>query len=263
MSASIDDLILELKERLDKFPGTFERTPRLSGKFHPLLEGDVLSEVLEGPASNIAPLIDHTILKPEAKPEDVRKVCSEAMEYKFASVCVNPIYVPVAAEALAGSGVPIASVVGFPLGATSAEAIAAETEYAQKSGATEIDMVLPIGLLKAGEFGAVYENIASVVEAAKDAAVKVIIETCLLDTSEKIAACLLSLKADAEFVKTSTGFSTGGATVEDVSLMRKVVGTHAGVKASGGVRTAQDARAMIKAGANRIGASASVAIVNG
>ncbi|HDR4422720.1 TPA: deoxyribose-phosphate aldolase [Bacillus cereus] len=211
---------------------------------------------------NIAKLIDHTILKANTTKEDVMKVIEEAKEYKFASVCINPTWVKLAAEELAGHGVDVCTVIGFPLGASTTETKAFETKDAIAKGATEVDMVINVGALKDGDNEFVEKDIYEVVQAAKGKAlVKVIIETCLLTDEEKVRACELSVKAGADFVKTSTGFSNGGATAEDIALMRKTVGPNVGVKASGGVRTREDADKMVAAGASRVGASASVAIV--
>jgi deoxyribose-phosphate aldolase len=213
--------------------------------------------------ADLAPYIDHTLLKPEATREDVARVAREAVEHGFATVCVNSSHVATVAGILAGSrSVPIA-VVGFPLGAALTSAKAFEAREAIAAGAREIDMVVHVGALKARDYSLVLEDIARVVEASRPYPVKVILETSLLSQDEKIAACVLSKAAGAAFVKTSTGFSTGGATVEDVALMRQVVGEDVGVKASGGIRSAEDALKMIQAGANRLGASASVAIVSG
>jgi len=211
----------------------------------------------------IASLIDHTLLKPDATAADIRKVCAEARTYEFASVCVNPYWVPVVAAELAGSAVKVCTVVGFPLGASATAIKVAETEAAVRAGAQEIDMVVNIGELRGGNFDAVGKDIRAVVEAAHrgGAIVKVILETALLDDEQKTRACELSKAAGAEFVKTSTGFSTHGATVQDVALMRRVVGGEMGVKASGGIRTLEDFRKMVAAGATRVGASASVKIV--
>ena len=210
----------------------------------------------------LAGWIDHTLLKPDATAEQVKKLCGEAREHQFATVCVNPVYVPLARGLLAGSQVGICSVVGFPLGATYAETKAAETLRAVELGATEIDTVINIGALKSEAFEMAYHDVLAVVEAAKGRAhVKVILEMCFLTRPEKIIGCLLSKAAGADFVKTSTGFGPSGATVEDVELMRRVVGASVGVKAAGGIRTLKDARAMIAAGANRLGASASVSIL--
>ncbi len=212
---------------------------------------------------SIAALIDHTLLKPEATAADIRKVCEEARKYGFASVCVNSYWVPVVAHELVGSPVKVCSVVGFPLGASATSSKVEETQIAVKEGAEEIDMVLNIGELRAGNHRVVEDDIRAVVSAAHatGAIVKVILETCLLDESQKITACRLAKNAQADFVKTSTGFSTGGATIEDVALMRREVGPHMGVKASGGVRTLEDLQKMVAAGASRIGASASVKII--
>ena len=211
---------------------------------------------------NIAKLIDHTILKANTTKEDVMKVIEEAKEYKFASVCINPTWVKLAADELDGHDVDVCTVIGFPLGASTTETKAFETKDAIAKGATEVDMVINVGALKDGDNELVEKDIYEVVQAAKGKAlVKVIIETCLLTDEEKVRACELSVKAGADFVKTSTGFSTGGATAEDIALMRKTVGPNVGVKASGGVRTREDADKMVAAGASRVGASASVAIV--
>jgi deoxyribose-phosphate aldolase len=212
----------------------------------------------------IANMIDHTLLKPDAKENEIIKLIEEAKEYHFASVCINPYWVPLAAARLQGSGVKVCTVIGFPLGSTTTEVKVFETQDAIHNGAQEIDMVINIGLLKSGEVAKVEADIKAVADAThnKNALLKVIIETCLLTEEEKILACQLAIKAGADFVKTSTGFSTGGATVEDVSLMRKVVGDKVGVKASGGVRNKADFEKMVEAGANRIGASSGVKIVN-
>jgi len=212
----------------------------------------------------IARFIDHTILKPDATEEEVRKLCLEAREYEFASVCVNPSYVPQAAAILSGSPVRITTVIGFPLGATTPTAKAIETRDAIANGADEIDMVINIGALKSGNDELVRKDIQGVVDASKGKAiVKVILETALLTNEEKVRGCLISKMAGANFVKTSTGFGPGGATVEDIALMRSTVGPEMGIKASGGIRDFKTAKAMVDAGATRIGASASVAIVKG
>jgi deoxyribose-phosphate aldolase len=214
-------------------------------------------------SADIAPYIDHTLLKPEASRDEVLKLAQEARKYGFATVCVNSVNVALAARVLAGSKtVPIA-VVGFPLGAALPSAKAFEAREAIRCGAKEIDMVINIGALKAKDYALVMKDISMVVEASRPHPVKVILETSQLNHEEKIAGCVLSKAAGAAFVKTSTGFSSGGATAEDVALMRKVVGDDVGVKASGGVRSAEDAMKMFQAGANRIGASASVAIITG
>ncbi|HEL1581384.1 deoxyribose-phosphate aldolase [Streptococcus suis] len=207
--------------------------------------------------------IDHTILKPETTREQVEKILAEAKEYDFASVCVNPTWVALAAESLKDSDVKVCTVIGFPLGANTPAVKAFETKDAISNGADEIDMVINIGALKTGNYDLVLEDIKAVVAASGDKLVKVIIEACLLTDDEKVKACQLSQEAGADYVKTSTGFSTGGATVADVALMRKTVGPDMGVKASGGARSYEDAIAFIEAGASRIGASSGVAIMNG
>jgi deoxyribose-phosphate aldolase len=212
---------------------------------------------------DMAKLIDHTLLKPEATREEVVKLCEEAKKHRFASVCVNTTWVPLCKAMLAGTDVMVCAVVGFPLGAMSPTAKAYEARDAVRAGAKEIDMVINIGALKSRDYETVFEDICRVVKAAAPAGVKVILETSSLDHDQKVIGCTLSKLAGAAFVKTSTGFAKGGATVEDVALMRAVVGSDVGVKASGGVRTAEDVIKMAQAGANRIGASASVAIVTG
>ena len=214
-------------------------------------------------SSAIAALIDHTLLRPEATAEEIRNVCREARKYGFASVCANPYWVPLVAAELAGSNVKVCTVIGFPLGASMTAAKVAETEAAISAGAQEIDMVLNIGELRGGNRDAVRDDIFAVVQTAHalGAIVKVILETALLDDAQKIAACELAKTAGADFVKTSTGFGPGGATVHDIELMRKTVGPAIGVKASGGIRTLDDVKKMIAAGATRIGASAGVKII--
>ncbi|MFI3054050.1 deoxyribose-phosphate aldolase [Streptococcus suis] len=207
--------------------------------------------------------IDHTILKPETTQEQVEKILAEAKEYDFASVCVNPTWVALAAESLKDSDVKVCTVIGFPLGANTPAVKTFETKDAISNGADEIDMVINIGALKTGNYDLVLEDIKAVVAASGDKLVKVIIEACLLTDDEKVKACQLSQEAGADYVKTSTGFSTGGATVADVALMRKTVVPDMGVKASGGARSYEDAIAFIEAGASRIGASSGVAIMNG
>ncbi len=209
----------------------------------------------------IAAMIDHTLLKPEATPAQIEKLCAEAAEYHFASVCVNPVYIPLAARLLKGTGVKVCCVVGFPLGAIAPEQKAAEAASCAAMGAEELDMVIHVGAAKAGDWALVQRDIEGVVKAAAGHTVKVIIETCLLTDEEKVKACEAAKAAGAHFVKTSTGFSTGGATTHDIALMRKTVGPEMGVKASGGIRDYETAMAMIEAGANRIGASAGIAIV--
>ena len=207
--------------------------------------------------------IDHTLLKPESTQDQIDNLIAEAKEYNFASVCVNPTWVSRAAEALKDSDVKVCTVIGFPLGANTSRVKAFETKDAIENGADEIDMVINIGRLKAKEYDFVENDIRAVVEASRDKLVKVIIETCLLTNEEKEKACQLSVAAGADYVKTSTGFSTAGANVHDVALMRKTVGPNVGVKAAGGARSYADAEAFVKAGATRIGASSGVAIVNG
>lgn len=214
-------------------------------------------------AAELAGWIDHTALKAETTAQQVMKLCQEAREHRFATVCVNPGYVPLAAGVLRDTQVGICSVISFPLGAHLPSFKAVETKMAIEAGATEIDMVINIGALKANAFELVYEDVKAVVEAshAHQVHVKVILEMCYLDQRQKIAGCLISKAAGADFVKTSTGFGPSGATVDDVSLMRRVVGPDVGVKAAGGIRTLDDALAMIRAGANRLGASAGISIL--
>lgn len=213
---------------------------------------------------DLAKYIDHTLLKPESTRADIARVCEEAKHYNTASVCVNPCWIGYVAEKLKGTDVTPCCVIGFPLGATLPEVKAYETAAAIRDGAKEVDMVINIGALRGAEFETVYEDIKAVVDAAAGKAlVKVIIETCLLTDEQKVIACKLAKQAGADYVKTSTGFSTGGAKVEDVRLMRETVGPEMGVKASGGVRTKEDAEAMIAAGASRIGASSSKKIIEG
>ncbi|KRE47936.1 deoxyribose-phosphate aldolase [Paenibacillus sp. Soil522] len=214
--------------------------------------------------AEVAAMIDHTILKADATEAEVLQICREAKQYKFATVCVNAGWVAAAAEELKGSGVGITTVVGFPLGATTTASKAAEAAFAIEDGATEVDMVLNIGLLKSGDLEGVQRDVAGVAAAVKGQAVlKVILETGLLTDEEKVTACEICKKAGADFVKTSTGFGKGGATVEDIALMRRTVGPDFGVKASGGVRDRETALQMFAAGATRIGASSGIAIVTG
>lgn len=214
---------------------------------------------------SLARMIDHTMLKPEATPQEITTLCEEAKTYNFASVCVNPSYVQLCRQLLIGTQVKVCTVIGFPLGATTTAVKRLEAEEALSNGAEEVDMVINIGKLKAGDYDYVFNDINQIATVAKskNAVLKVILETALLTDEEKIKACILSKQAKADFVKTSTGFSKGGATAADVALMRYVVGSSVGVKASGGVRTLEDAELMIKSGADRIGASASVKIVSG
>lgn len=209
----------------------------------------------------LARYIDHTLLKPEATGEDIVKLCKDALEHSFYAVCINPSYVDTAVKELQGSLVKVCAVIGFPLGATSTAAKAFEAAEAVDGGAEEVDMVIHVGALKSGNIQYVIDDLAAVVRAAKGNTVKVIIETGLLDKEEKITACRLVKESGAAFVKTSTGFGPGGATIADVQLMRETVGPELGIKASGGVRTAKAARQMIEAGATRIGTSSGVAII--
>lgn len=249
-------------------PGCTQRCPQTCSKKAREIVGagaDRLSasEKLTRIAPEIASLIDHTLLRPDATREEIIKLCGEARQYGFASVCVNPYWVPVAAKELAGSTVKVCTVAGFPLGATPTAIKVAEAEEAIKMGAREIDVVINIGALRSGDYDAVKMDIHAVTEASHrgGAIVKVILETALLDDNQKVMACSLSKLAGADFVKTSTGFSKSGATAQDVALMRAVVGPEVGVKASGGIRTLADLKSMAGAGASRIGASASVKIV--
>jgi deoxyribose-phosphate aldolase len=214
---------------------------------------------------SLARMIDHTLLKPEATRQQVEELCAEAKQYSFASVCINPGFVKLCAGLLRDTSVKVCTVIGFPLGATSTEAKAFEAERAIRDGAREVDMVINVGMLKSAEYDYVEKDIAAVTSIAHkfDVLAKVIIETGLLTDEEKVKACILAKRAKADFVKTSTGFAKGGATVGDIALMRRVVGPELGVKASGGVRTLEQAKALIESGADRIGASASVKIVTG
>lgn len=214
--------------------------------------------------ADLARYIDHTLLKPDAQQDQFETLCREAAEYSFYSVCVNPFWVEFCARKLRGTQVKVCSVVGFPLGATDSRTKSFETRNAIENGASEIDMVLNIGALKSGMVETAEEDIRAVYRACRSTTVlKVIIETCLLTDDEKVLACQIAKKAEADFVKTSTGFSKGGATAADIALMRRMVGSSMGVKASGGVRTYEDAKLMVQSGATRIGASASVKIVSG
>lgn len=213
---------------------------------------------------NLKKYIDHTLLKPESTDQQVQQACLDAKKYDFKAVCIQPVWVKYVADLLKGSDVETCTVIGFPLGANTSDVKAYEAQKAVKDGATEVDMVINIGALKSEDFAVVHDDIKAVVNAVKgQAIVKVIIETCLLTENEKVRACEISKRAGADFVKTSTGFSTGGATVEDIRLMRQAVGPEMGVKASGGVRTIDDAKAMIEAGASRIGTSNGIALIEG
>ena len=214
-------------------------------------------------AADIARLIDHTILKPETTPAQVRQLCEEALRFGFASACVNPWHVPLVAEMLRGSPVKVCTVAGFPLGAATTDAKVFEAQEAIQHGAHEIDMVMNVGALKSGDDGAVEDDIRRVADACHrgKAICKVILENCLLTDEEKIRACKIAVRAGADYVKTSTGFNSGGATVDDVALMRATVGPRIGVKASGGIRTLEDVKKMVAAGASRIGTSSGVKII--
>jgi len=211
--------------------------------------------------AQLAGMIDHSLLRPQSTRDELKKLCAEAVQFEFKAVCINPVHVGDAASFLKGSGVLICSVVGFPFGTHPARVKAAETKEVIKLGAREVDMVVRMGALKEGRNHEVVEDIRAVVEAASGFPVKVILETCYLTEEEKIRGCKLAVEAGASFVKTSTGFGAAGATVEDVKLMRKIVGEHRGVKAAGGIKTFADALKMIEAGANRLGTSGSVAII--
>ncbi|MBU1096616.1 MAG: deoxyribose-phosphate aldolase [Bacteroidetes bacterium] len=213
----------------------------------------------------VARMIDHTLLKAEATEDDIRKLCEEAKKHEFASVCINPCYVSLCSQLLKGTKVKVCTVIGFPLGSNTTEIKRKEAEFAIEQGASEVDMVINVGMLKQGKYDYVFNDVNQVALAAKRnrAILKVIIETALLTDEEKVKACLISKEAKADFVKTSTGFSKGGATASDVALMKYVVGSSVGVKASGGIRSREDVQSMIDSGADRIGASASVKIVSG
>ncbi len=228
---------------------------------HPNTKG--LDNVDAVQPKDLARIIDHTYLKPDGDRAQIEKLCAEARQYKFASVCVNTTMVHLASELLKNSGVNVCAVIGFPLGAGTTASKVFEAQEAVRCGAVEVDMVINVGALKSRDYALVEYDIRKVVQGVEGTLVKVIIETCLLTDEEKVIACALAKAAGAHFVKTSTGFSKGGATVEDVALMRRVVGPEMGVKASGGIRDAETAIAMVKAGATRLGVSASVAIVEG
>ncbi len=267
LTEAITDAVME---RLAGAPGTLCRCHRLAegscpDVMQPLAERGVARFGLEASSSHasLASLIDHTLLKPEATEEQIRKLCSEAAEFHFATVCIQPTWVRLAARLLAGTGVGVCTVAGFPLGANAADVKAYEARRAVFDGASEVDMVINVGALKSRDYETVEDDIRGVVRACRQggAITKVILETSLLTREEKIKASALAAAAGAEFVKTSTGFGPGGATVEDVALMREVVGEKIGVKAAGGVRDRATAEEMVKAGANRIGASAGIRIV--
>lgn len=255
---AFDDLIAEVAQALQDVPGLAARYTQNSTQSDPL---PIVSTPVTG--RTLASYIDHTLLKADATPVQIEQLCAEAQQYQFASVCVNSTYVSLCNHLLGQQDVAVCSVVGFPLGAMSTAAKVGEAHRAIADGAREIDMVMAIGRLKGGDYAYLQDDIASVVAAshAGGAICKVIIETALLTDTEKIAACLLAASAQANFVKTSTGFASAGATPDDVALMRRVVGPSVGVKASGGIRTLADVQAMITAGATRIGASAGVQIM--
>lgn len=245
----INEIIRQVTEEICSKYGAQTQTPAASDGYTP---------------ADMAKYIDHTYLKPEASVNEIRKICDEAKKYHCASVCVNPSYIQYVAQQLEGSGVTPCCVIAFPFGTSTPEAKAFEASDAASKGAREIDMVINVGAIKSGDWMLVKRDIEGVVNAVKGRAkVKVIIEACLLTDEEKVKACTVAKLAGAAFVKTSTGYSTGGATVEDVRLMRETVGPEMGVKASGGVRTYDDAIAMLKAGANRLGCSSTMKIVSG
>lgn len=245
----INEIIRQVTEEICSKYGTQTQTPAAGDGYTP---------------ADMAKYIDHTYLKPEASVNEIRKICDEAKKYHCASVCVNPSYIQYVAQQLEGSGVTPCCVIAFPFGTSTPEAKAFEASDAASKGAREIDMVINVGAIKSGDWLLVKRDIEGVVNAVKGRAkVKVIIEACLLTDEEKVKACTVAKLAGAAFVKTSTGYSTGGATVEDVRLMRETVGPEMGVKASGGVRTYDDAVAMLKAGANRLGCSSTMKIVSG
>ncbi len=252
-------------ERCRVFGVSTSRGPEDTRALHAAGASRVVTTIGYCPASDgLASLIDHTLLKPEATRDQVEVLCREAAQFCFASVCVNPVWVPLCAEMLRGTGVKVCTVIGFPSGAHSPDVKSYETRRAVEQGAEEVDMVINIGALKSKDYALVENDIRGVVQAAgRDTIVKVILETSLLTREEKIMGSSLSKAAGADFVKTSTGFAGGGATVEDVQLMRETVGPDIGVKASGGIRSKEDAEAMVEAGANRIGASAGIKIVRG
>jgi deoxyribose-phosphate aldolase len=250
-------------EKIARIEQQYSRAPQPLPDGVPSGPGSVVAAEPRASASGVAALIDHTMLRPEATRADIVKLCGEARQYGFATVCINPYWVPLAASELAGTAAKVCTVAGFPLGATSTEAKVAEAAAALRAGAREIDMVINVGALRSGDFDTVKLDIQAVARVCHDAGaiVKVILETALLDDAQKTTACGLAQAAGADFVKTSTGFGPAGATVQDIVLMRHAVGPRMGVKAAGGIRTLDDFRAMVAAGANRVGASASVKIV--
>jgi deoxyribose-phosphate aldolase len=250
-------------EKIARIEQQYSRAPQPLPDGVPSGPGSVVAAEPRASASGVAALIDHTMLRPEATRADIVKLCGEARQYGFATVCINPYWVPLAASELAGTAAKVCTVAGFPLGATSTEAKVAEAAAALRAGACEIDMVINVGALRSGDFDTVKLDIQAVARVCHDAGaiVKVILETALLDDAQKTTACGLAQAAGADFVKTSTGFGPAGATVQDIVLMRHAVGPRMGVKAAGGIRTLDDFRAMVAAGANRVGASASVKIV--
>lgn len=256
----MENLIEQIKRKLknSKIPTDCNRP---SSDAWELLQDEIAGAQKVRQPKDLAAYIDHTLLKPEADREAIIKLCQQAVENGFCSVCINPFWIPLAKEQLKGSRVKLCTVCGFPLGAGDPAVKAKEAAEAVKHGADEVDMVINVGALKSGMHQEVYRDIAQLVSSVQGKTVKVIIETCLLSQEQKIEACLIVRGAGAHFVKTSTGFSTGGATVEDVILMREAAGPDLGVKASGGITTAEDALAMIKAGANRIGTSRGISII--
>jgi deoxyribose-phosphate aldolase len=253
----------ELERLVDLVTAEVNKRLEVKPSFTPDLRNAVKVPAPLFSPTNLASMIDHTLLKPDASADQIKKLCEEAAKYHFATVCVNSSNVGLASKLLEGSGVKAIAVVGFPLGASTPASKAFETLEAIRAGSEEIDMVINIGALKSRDYKLVFDDIKSVVSAAGNIPVKVILETSTLTDEEKIIGCALSKASGAAFVKTSTGFSGGGATVEDIKLMRRVVGPEMGVKASGGVRTLEDAKKFIEAGANRLGASSSVDIVTG
>lgn len=261
--AELEQLVAQIAEEILSRVPAAAAVPRAEARPAPPPCRVSTGEPLHHTGSSLAALIDHTILRPDATEADVRKVCAEARQYVFASVCVNPYWVPLVARELRGTAVKVCTVVGFPLGATTTANKCAEAAEAIANGATEVDMVLNVGALKAGDLRTVEADIRAVAETCHrgGAILKVILETALLNDQQKVDACLASKQAGADFVKTSTGFAKSGATAADIALMRSTVGPHIGVKASGGIRSYDDLKAMTAAGASRIGASASVQIL--